>query len=271
MYPEIIKLGPIVIRSYGLLLALSVLLGVYYVYRISKQKGYNFDRLFSLAYVLVFGGIIGARLAYVLFHLEEFEGHWLNSFNPFQSDQIGIAGLNLYGGILLAVILAFAYMKWRKMPVLQTFDVFAPTIGIGLIFTRIGCFLNGCCYGTPCSLPWGVTFPEGSIPYYTFGSIPLHPAQLYSSLYGLLLFVVLHYRLKRKRFDGEVLGLLFMIEAFFRYAIEFVRYYEDAMHVHLFGAEPTYNHLISVGLFTLGLGIYLTQYFKYRQEIQDQT
>ena len=265
MYPEVFKIGQIAIRSYGLMLAVSVLLGVYYVYKMSKRKGYDFDRLFSLAYILVFGGVIGARIAYVLFHIEEFRGRWLDTFNPFGTDQIGIAGLNLYGGILLAVLLAFLYMRWRKMPVLQTFDVFAPTVGLGLLFTRIGCFLNGCCFGTPCELPWSVTFPQGSIPFYTFGNTAIHPAQLYSSLYGLILFLFLHWRLKNKQFDGQVVGLLFMIEAVFRYAIEYVRYYENAMHIHFLGMEPTYNHLISIGLFLLGLGIYIVQYRKARQ------
>jgi len=257
VFPEIVKFGPIAIRSYGLLLSFSVLLGVYYVYRIGKKYGRNFDQLFTVAYILVFGGILGARLFYVLFHIDEFRGRWLDTVNPFGTDQIGIAGLNLYGGVVTAVILAFIYLRRRKMPVLDTFDIFAPTVGLGLMFTRIGCFLNGCCFGTPTDLPWGVVFPEGSIPWYTFGTQHLHPSQLYSSLYGLILFLILHWRLKRKAFDGQVVGLLFMIEAVFRYAIEYIRYYEDAMHIDLWGMHPTYNHLISIALFLLGLGIYL--------------
>ena len=271
MYPELFKIGPVAIRSYGLMLAISVLLGVFYVYKMAKRKGYDFDRLFSLAYILVFGGIIGARLAYVLFHIPDFEGHWLDTINPFGTDQIGIAGLNLYGGIILAVLLAYLYMLWRKLPILQTLDVFAPTVGLGLVFTRIGCFLNGCCYGTPCNLPWGVHFPEGSIPYYTFGNTAIHPSQLYSSLYGLIIFLFLHWRLKHKQFDGQVVGLLFMVEAVFRYAIEFVRYYENAMHIHFFGMQPTYNHLIAIAQFLLGLTIYIVQYRKYKNGRQDTT
>ncbi len=270
MFPEILKIGSIAIRSYGLMLAMSVLLGVYYVYRMSRKRGYDFDRLFSLAYILVFGGIIGARLGYVLFHLEEFEGHWLNTINPFGTDQIGIAGLNLYGGVVLAVILAYLYMRWRKMPILQSLDIFAPTVGLGLAITRIGSFLNGCCFCTPTDLPWGVTFPTGSIPYYTFGDHAIHPAQLYSSLYGLFLFLFLHWRSNHKMFDGQIVGLLFMIEAMFRYAIEYVRYYEGEMHIHFFGMYPTYNHLISIALFILGLGIYITQYRKYKTTHQGQ-
>jgi len=262
MYPEVFKIGPLAVRSYGVLLIFSVFMGIYYIYRMCKKYNYDFNQLLTVAYIMVFGGIAGARLFYVLFHLDEFSGRWLNTINPFGADQFGIAGLNLYGGVVVAVIGSFLYLRLKKMPVLEIFDIFAPTVGIGLIFTRIGCFLNGCCFGTPTDLPWGVVFPEGSMPYFVFGSVPIHPSQLYSSLYGLILFVFLHWRLKHKSFDGQIIALLFMIEAVFRYAIEYVRYYEEAMHIHFLGMEPTYNHLISISLFLLGLVIYLTQYFK---------
>ncbi len=262
MYPEILNLGPFAIRSYGLMLIISVMLGIYYVYRISKKTEFDFGVLLTIAYILIFGGIIGARLFYVLFHIDEFQGRWLATINPFGADQFGIAGLNLYGGVIVAVVWSFFYLKIKKLPVLRIFDLFAPTIGIGLFFTRIGCFLNGCCFGTPTDLPWGVSFPVDSMPYFVYGAVHLHPSQIYSSLYGLLLFVYLHWRLKNKIFDGQVIGLLFMIEAVFRYAIEYVRYYEEAMHFSFFGMEPTYNHLISIVLFLLGLVIYLTRYFK---------
>jgi phosphatidylglycerol:prolipoprotein diacylglycerol transferase len=264
MYPELIKIGPAAIRSYGVMLVISFFLGLLYVYRISKRDKLDFNPLVTIAYIMVITGLLGSRIAYVLFHIGEFQGNWLDTINPFHSDRFGIAGLNLYGGILIAVICTFIYLKVKRMPVLGTFDIFAPTVGLGLIFTRVGCFLNGCCFGTPTELPWGISFPENSMPYYVFGSAPLHPAQLYSSLYGLILFIFLHWRLKNRLFPGQVLALLFMIEAVFRFAIEYVRYYEDAMHIHFLGMTPTYNHLISVFLFALGLVIYIVQHKRYR-------
>jgi phosphatidylglycerol:prolipoprotein diacylglycerol transferase len=264
MFPELLKIGPISIRSYGLMLAISFFIGVYYVSRMAKKRNLDLNQVLTMAYILVLAGIVGARLSYVLFHLEEFAGNWTASFNPFHSDRFGIAGLNLYGGIILAVVAAFIYLRIKKLSVLNVFDVFAPTVGLGLMVTRIGCFLNGCCFGTPTDLPWGVSFPEESLPYYVFGSAHLHPAQLYSSLYGLLLFLFLHWRLKHRLFAGQVLALMFMIEAVFRYAIEYVRYYEDAMHISFLGMYPTYNHLISIGLFLLGMVIYIVQKRKYQ-------
>jgi len=264
MYPELFNIGPFAIRSYGVMLAISFFFGVYYVSRIAKRENKDFGIYLTLAYIMVFAGIIGARISYVLFHLEEFSGHWTRSFNPFGSDQIGIAGLNLYGGVILAVVCSYIYLKIKKISVLETFDVFAPTIGLGLAITRIGCFFNGCCFGTPTDLPWGIEFPEYSIPWYIFGAQHIHPSQIYSSLYGLGLFLFLHWRLKKRLFFGQVVALMFMIEAVFRYAIEYVRYYEKEMHVNFLGMSPTYNHLISIGLFLLGLGIYIYQYQKNR-------
>jgi phosphatidylglycerol:prolipoprotein diacylglycerol transferase len=202
---------------------------------------------------------VGARLFYVLFHLEEFRHNWTASFNPFASDQFGIAGLNMYGGVLVAVTGALVHFRIKKISALDMFDYISPTLGLGIAITRIGCFLNGCCFGTPTDLPWGVTFPKGSIPYWVFQDTPLHPAQLYSSLYGLILFILLHFLLKKRKFIGQPVAVLFMAEAVFRFAIEYVRYYEEAMHFSVAGLHPTYNQVISVGLFAAGLVIYLVQ------------
>jgi phosphatidylglycerol:prolipoprotein diacylglycerol transferase len=185
-------------------------------------------------------------------------------FNPFASGQFGIAGLNLYGGVLLAIMGTLGYCKLKKMPILETFDYFAPTLALGIGITRIGCFLNGCCFGTPCDLPWGISFPAGSIPSYVYGSAHLHPAQLYSSLYGLALFLILHIILKKRHFAGQIVALLFMGESLFRFAIEYVRYYEEAMYLPIFGLNPTFNQFVSIALFLAGAGIYIVQFKRTR-------
>ncbi len=259
MHPEVFDLGPIHIRSYGLMLAISFLLGVLYVRWVTKKHGKPFEPFLTTAYIMTIGGIVGARLFYVLFHLEEFSGNWTATFNPFATGQFGIAGLNLYGGVVVAIVGSFIYARLRGMSVLDVFDYFAPTLGLGLAFTRVGCFLNGCCFGTPTDLPWGVSFPQGSLPYYIYGTDHLHPSQLYSSLYGLLLLLILHWLLVNRKFLGQVVAVLFMVEAAFRYIIEYVRYYEAEMHFELAGMEPTYNQVISISLFVLGVIIYVYQ------------
>ncbi|MBU8932597.1 MAG: prolipoprotein diacylglyceryl transferase [candidate division Zixibacteria bacterium] len=259
MCPELFHIGSLPIRGYGIMLALSFFVGVLYIRYVCRKYERPFEQYLAIAYIMIFGGVIGARLFYILFHLSEFSNDWSSAFNPFSSENFGIAGLNLYGGVLVAIAGSMAYTRWKRLSVLDTFDYFSPTLGLGLGLTRIGCFLNGCCFGTPTDLPWGMSFPAGSLPYFAYHDAALHPAQLYSSLYGLGLFLVLHYMMKRRAFVGQLVAILFMVEAIFRFAIEYVRYYEDAMHFSFDGLEPTYNQLISVVMFLAGLGIYIWQ------------
>ncbi len=259
MCPDLFQIGPIPVRSFGLMLAVSFFLGVYYVKKVSERDKFPFDPLLTVAYILILGGVLGARISYVLLHLDEFAGKWTDSFNPFGSAEFGIAGLNLYGGVILAILGAWAYCYLKKLEILRVFDYFAPTLALGIGITRIGCFLNGCCFGTPTDLPWGISFPEGTLPYAVFGEQPLHPAQIYSSLYGLALFAVLHFVNKRKIFYGQPVAILFMAEAVFRFALEYVRYYEDAMYFSLGQFEPTYNQVVSVSLFIIGLILYIVR------------
>jgi phosphatidylglycerol:prolipoprotein diacylglycerol transferase len=259
MLPELFHIGPIPIRAFGLTMALTFLAGVLYVRKMTTRDGKPFDPYLNVAYILIIGGIVGARLSYVLLHLSEFSGNWSSSFNPFGSHQFGIAGLNLYGGILFAIICSFTYLRFTKMNVLEVFDYFAPPLALGIGITRIGCFLNGCCWGTPTDLPWGVHFPHDSMPYACFGDQAIHPAQIYSSLYGFTLFFILHLLMRRKQFIGQIIAILFMSEAVARYAIEYVRYYENAMYFDFLGMHPTWNQVVSILLFVSGLVIYLVQ------------
>jgi phosphatidylglycerol:prolipoprotein diacylglycerol transferase len=263
MCPELFHIGPIPIRSFGLMMALSFIVGIYYVRWVTKRDKRPFEPFLALAYIMIISGIVGARLAYVFLHWGDFAHNLTDIFNPFHAGRFGIAGLNLYGGILLGIVCSVVYIRWKKMSVLDVFDYFAPTIGLGIGVSRIGCYLNGCCFGTPTNAPWGVEFPAGSIPYSVFGPVHIHPAQLYSSAYGFLLFILLHFLLKRRQFIGQITAVLFMSEAIFRYLIEYVRYYEQEMHFTLWGMHPTYNQIVSIGLFLTGIVLY---YFGRRRQ-----
>ena len=259
MCPELFHIGPLPIRSFGLMLAVSFFLGVFYVKKVAERDKFPFEPLLNVAYILIIGGILGARISYFLLHLDEFAGRWTNTFNPFGAGEFGIAGLNLYGGVILAILGAWCYCYFKKLQILQVFDIFAPTLALGIGITRIGCLLNGCCFGTPTDLPWGISFPEGTLPHAVFGDQHLHPAQIYSSIYGLALFVLLHFVNKRKSFLGQPAAILFMAEAIFRFSIEYVRYYEEAMYFSLGQFEPTYNQVVSVSLFIIGVILYIVR------------
>jgi phosphatidylglycerol:prolipoprotein diacylglycerol transferase len=258
MHPELFHIGPFALRSFGLMLAISFFVGILYIRRRAFSERVDVNFVLNLAFVVIFTGILGARLFYVLFHWSEFSHDLLSAINPFRSGgEFGIAGLNLYGGIVMAIAATLVYVRMRHQPLWKIVDIFAPAVAIGIFISRIGCFLNGCCFGIPGDLPFCFPFPEGSLPHYHFGDQPLHPTQLYSSLYGLLLFFTLHFFDKRKSFYGATFCLMLMIEAVFRFLIEYVRYYETEMVTQLFGVTFTYNHLIAVGLFLLGLVLWL--------------
>ena len=257
MCPELFHIGPFALRTYGLMLAASFFIGLYFIRRWGTREGLDVNQLSNLAFLVIAAGIVGARLGYVFFHLEEFRGNWTATFNPFQSGTFGIAGLNLYTGVILATAVGFYYMHRVALPFWKTADVFAPTVAFGIFLTRIGCFLNGCCYGTPTALPWGVTFPPGSIPDAEFGGQAIHPTQLYSSLFGLILFGFLIWHNKRKKFDGSSFSILLMGDSAFRFFIEFIRSYEPEMYLSVGALHWTYNQWMAILLFAFGLVLWL--------------
>ena len=268
MCPELFHIGPIPIRAFGVGLALSFLFGVWYVKKMTARDGKPFEPYLVFAYIMIFGGVIGARLFYAILHWADFSDNLLAIFNPFHSGQFGIAGLNLYGGVLAAIGGSIVYARIKKIPILDVFDYFAPALALGIGISRIGCFMNGCCFGTPTDLPWGVEFPIGSIPWSVYGQQYIHPAQIYSSLYGFGLFLLMHFLLKRRRFIGQLTAIMLMSEAAFRFAIEYVRYYEGEMHFDWFGMHPTYNQLVAWGLFIAGALVYA---LARRQKIAPET
>jgi phosphatidylglycerol---prolipoprotein diacylglyceryl transferase len=257
MCPELFHIGPFPVRSYGLLLALSFLFGVLYIWWTARRDNRPFEPLLNIAYLLIFSGIIGSRLFYVLVHLDEFKDNWTATFNPFADGQFGISGLSVYGGIVLCTIAMIVYCRFKRLPMFETMDIFAPTVGIGLFFGRLGCFFNGCCFGTPTDVAWGVVFPQGSMPWATYGDVALHPAQIYSALYGAILFLILHWLSRRKTFHGQIIAVFFMLEAVFRTVLESVRWYETEMYVTVAGVEITLNIVTSIALFALGVAIVL--------------
>lgn len=254
MCPEFFHIGPFAVRAYGLTLALSFFIGLALITRESRLLHENAEQNSNFAFILIAFGLLGARLGYVVYHLEEFSGHWLNVINPFASgERFGIAGLNLQGGMLLAFIAGWIYVRRRKMSLPATLDAVVPAVAFGIFLTRIGCYLNGCCFGTPSSVPWAVSFPEGSPAHSFVGSEPVHPAQLYSSAYGLFLFLILLWLNRRPHRIGTTTAVFFMIEAFFRFVIEFVRYYETEMWLEAGSLKVTYNQLVAIGLFVIGV------------------
>ena len=131
MYPILLEIGPLTIRSYGLLLAVSFILGIILALKRSKQRGLNQNLMTNMCLLIMLGGIIGARIMYVIPHWNEFSANPLDIMSPFQSSgTIGLTGLTMYGGFITAILVSILYLRWHKLSVWKTCDAFAPSIAL---------------------------------------------------------------------------------------------------------------------------------------------
>jgi phosphatidylglycerol---prolipoprotein diacylglyceryl transferase len=175
-------------------------------------------------------------------------------------------GLVFYGGLFGAIVATMLFARMKKLPLWRLGDVLAPSIPLGYVFGRIGCFLNGCCYGEQCTLPWAVRFPNQSYAWdhqHALGlvgahdpSLAVHPTELYDSLLSLLLYVGLAWLYRRKKFDGQVFAIYLMCYAATRSIVEAFRGDYTAVHLHG-GLTPA--HLISIAVFAAGVGLFAWQ------------
>jgi len=262
MHPILVKIGWFEVHSYGVMLALAFVLGIWVTVIRAKKMGLDPNKIMDLSVLIILAGIIGSRIAYVLPHMDEFRGHWLDTINPIQSNgQIGIAGLTILGGVLLAIFITLLYLWWKKLPVWKIADAFAPAVALGIFVGRIGCFLNGCCFGIPTNSPIGMVFPENSPAGSVFPQQHIYPTELFSSFYGLLIFLILIWAEKKyKTFDGFTFFLLWALYGMARFTVDFFRYYENSMVlVRIHGVAISMNQ--GVSLLLILVSVFLLFYF----------
>ena len=245
MHPTIVQIGPFPLHAYGVLLAVSFFLGILLASRRAPARGIASEVVFDASLVIVFAAIFGARLLYVLFHRDEMH-RFLDVF------ALWTGGLAMYGGVLAAFAASAIYLRRRRIPFLVMADVVAPSLGLGLALTRIGCFLNGCCFGHPTTGPLGVHFPAESYVGRLFEKAAVHPTQLYSSLTGWVILLVLLAFDRKPRPTGQLFGLYLIFDGVGRFILDFYRYYEA--NSYLLG-RLTVNQLICIGFFIAGIGL----------------
>lgn len=254
MFPILFELGPLTIRGYGVMLALSFLVGIYLALHRSQAKGLNQNHMVNLCLITIISSIIGARIMYVIPHWDEFSGHPLDAISPFQSSgAIGLLGLTMYGGFIGAIASSLIYLRWNKLPIWKACDAFAPSIALGIGFTRVGCFLNGCCFGLPTESGIGMIFPEFSAAGAFYPDTAIHPAQIYNALLGFGMFGFLMWLDREERFDGYLFSVLLIIEPVTRFIVDYFRYYEASMTLTtISGVGISVNQGVSIIICGLG-------------------
>lgn len=233
----------------------------------AQREGFSPELTWDVAMWVFIPGIIGARM----FSVIENWSKYTQGKTPLETItalfNLPEGGLVLYGGVILGGISYFAYCRRKKISALYLADMIMPSIFVGEMFGRLGCFLNGCCFGDPTGLPWGVCFPVESFPFnqevangeilaQASCSLPLHPTQLYSSFNALTLALLTWFYFPFRRKDGEVLLLGWTIYPLTRICLEFLRDEPGK-----FGTSFTIAQWVSVGMLAGALlfRLYLTR------------
>ena len=206
----------ITLYGYGVAMCLGYLAAILWAARRAKRDGRPPEVIYNAALCCFFGGVFGARAFYVVQNSGQFPSLW-------DLVRIWEGGLTFYGGFLLATLAVIVYLKVTRKPVLYWLDVIAPSLALGLAFGRVGCFLNGCCYGDVCRHGWGMVWPAGSIPWERFGETLLYPSQIYSAVNALVLAVVLHVMFHWRRRNGQVILMFAVLYGISRFLLEIIR------------------------------------------------
>lgn len=227
--------------AYGTALMVGFLLAVWMARRRSRALGLAPVEILDMGMFAIIGGVVGARLMHVAVYWPDYFASrtmWPGWMGPL--GWLGAVaatwngGLVFYGGLAGGMLALWLYTRRRKIPFIDVVDFAAAPVGVGLAITRIGCFLNGCCFGTPSTLPWAVSFPPGSHPqevHHRCGlvgaaesSLPVHPAQLYETLFALALAAFVWFAVyPRRKFAGQAAWTFGVLYAAWRFGNEFLR------------------------------------------------
>ncbi len=207
MHPIVCHIGPITIFSYGLMVALAFLVGTTMAKFLAKKRGLDPEFIYNICFIGLLTGILGARLYYVIEHFDLFRDNLLEII------MLQHGGLSWFGGLTVGFISALVYAKHKKQALAPILDCLAPAIVLGHAIGRVGCFLNGCCFGKESS--YGLFFPGHAK--------PLIPTQLYSAGMLLIICAVLLYLQSKPHRPGRIFCAYLILYSFQRFMIEFWR------------------------------------------------
>jgi phosphatidylglycerol---prolipoprotein diacylglyceryl transferase len=248
VFPRLFQIGSFNVPTYGLLVSLGVLVGLWISVRNSSKQGIDPEDAWNFGILVVLSGIVGAKILYII---NDWSTYVANPKEIFSLSTLQAGGV-FSGGLIGALIAAVWYIRKQHMPALATCDAFAPGLAMGHAIGRLGCFAAGCCYGKPTTHFWGVTFhnPLAASLVGTPLGIPLEPTQLFESAVELANFFILMWMLKRRKFDGQVFGAYLILYGVARFFLEFIR--DDPGRGSVFGGLMSGTQLIAICLVVLG-------------------
>lgn len=229
MHPTLLKLGILEFHGYTLMMAFAFLIGVL----LAVRENYKLEKPYPITPMgglwVYLGALVGARLYWILQYDAAWYKHLHHALFFWQN------GLVFYGGLFGGFLGAVLYLRIQRIPIVPVGDVVMPFLPLSHAIARIGCFLNGCCWGSPTNTPWGVCYPksnwgayaqqfkEGLITGDAPVSLPVHPTQLYSAAGLLIIFAFMRSAYKRRRFPGAVMLLYPFLYGILRFIVECFR------------------------------------------------
>ena len=248
MFPHLLQIGSFSLPTYGILVALGFLAGLWLTTRLARRVGLASEAVLNLGVFCALAGIVGAKVLMILMS-PDYRAHPSQIFTLATLQSAGI----FYGGLIAAIAAALWYMQRHHLPFLRTADQFAPGVALGHGIGRLGCFAAGCCWGKPASLPWAVTFtnPDSVMSPDRLG-VPLHPTQIYEALSEWIVCGILVLFIVRRHRDGQVLGLYLFLYGIARLIIEFYREHDSSNPL---GLGLSLEQWIALALALAGAGL----------------
>jgi phosphatidylglycerol:prolipoprotein diacylglycerol transferase len=252
MYPELFHIGGFTMNSFGVMMALAFISAGFVAHWQFKQRGVKPDFIYGLLIACVVGGLLGAKIHYLIIHPEEWPGNLLSG-----------GGLVWFGGLFGAIVAVVAVTLLSKERLAAVMDSGGPAVAVGYAVGRMGCFLRGDDYGVPTDLPWGLSFPEGLPPT----TVKVHPTQIYEVLASLVIFALLVWVISpRFKREGPLIFAYLLLAGIERFLVEFVRTNEPVF------LGLTQQQWISVALFVIGIAgmWYFETYGRMRPAVGDR-
>lgn len=248
MHPNLFEFGRFALPTYGVLVALGMIVGLIVNVNLTVREGLGEDFAWNLGIISIFSGIIGSKILYAFVE----PGYSLRHPASLLTKDFMQAGGVWYGGLIAAVGGGLAYVAYKKRPLLRSLDAFVPGIALGHGIGRLGCFAAGCCWGRETGQPWGVTFtnPLANVLVGTPLNVRLHPTQLYEFATEVALFFFLLWVWKHRSFSGQVFGTYAFLYGIARFVLEFYR--GDPGRGYVFGGALSLTQLISIFMVILG-------------------